>query len=82
MKQAGKGDRYRPVDQKKWDEGYERVFGQRDPCDGCTYDACPPICPAAEEYPRRPRKRNQTPADPILFPEAAKRERELEGDTT
>lgn len=24
---AGKGDRYRPVNQKKWDEGYERAFG-------------------------------------------------------
>lgn len=29
MKEAGKGDRYRPVDQKKWDEGYERVFGSK-----------------------------------------------------
>ena len=29
MKEAGKGDRYRPVDQRKWDEGWERVFGIR-----------------------------------------------------
>lgn len=25
---AGKGDSYRPVDKKKWDEGWERVFGK------------------------------------------------------
>ena len=24
---AGKGDRIRPFNRKKWDEGYERVFG-------------------------------------------------------
>lgn len=28
MSNAGKGDRIRPFDQKKWDEGYERVFGR------------------------------------------------------
>jgi hypothetical protein len=22
---AGKGDRYRPVDRKKWDKGWERI---------------------------------------------------------
>ncbi len=26
---AGKGDRYRPVDQKKWDEGWEKTFGDK-----------------------------------------------------
>lgn len=27
--QAGKGDKYRPVDQKKWDEGWEAAFGKK-----------------------------------------------------
>ena len=27
--QAGKGDSYRPVDKKKFDEGYERAFGKK-----------------------------------------------------
>ena len=26
---AGKGDNYRPVDQKKWDEGWELAFGKK-----------------------------------------------------
>jgi len=26
--QAGKGDRYRPVDQKKYDEGWKKAFGK------------------------------------------------------
>ena len=26
---AGKGDRYRHVDQKKWDEGWEAAFGKK-----------------------------------------------------
>jgi hypothetical protein len=26
---AGKGDRPRPVDRKKWDAGWERVFGKK-----------------------------------------------------
>ncbi len=26
---AGKGDRYRTVDQKKWDEGWEAAFGDK-----------------------------------------------------
>ena len=26
---SGKGDRYRPVDQKKWDENYTRIFGSK-----------------------------------------------------
>ena len=26
---AGKGDRYRKVDQKKWDEGWESAFGKK-----------------------------------------------------
>ena len=25
--QAGKGSKYRPVDQKKWDKGWEDAFG-------------------------------------------------------
>lgn len=25
---AGKGDSYRKVDQKKWDENYARIFGK------------------------------------------------------
>jgi len=29
--QAGKGDRLRPFDRKKWAEGYERAFGKRKP---------------------------------------------------
>ena len=28
---AGKGDRYRPIDQKKWDEGWEAAFGKKKP---------------------------------------------------
>ena len=24
--QAGKGDKYRPVDQKKWDENWKKIF--------------------------------------------------------
>jgi len=27
--QAGKGDRYRKVDQKKWDKNWERAFGKK-----------------------------------------------------
>ena len=26
---AGKGDKPRPVDKKKWDEGWERIFGNK-----------------------------------------------------
>jgi len=26
---AGKGDKYRPVDMKKWDEGWEKAFGKK-----------------------------------------------------
>ena len=26
--QAGKGDKYRPVNFKKWDEGWEAAFGK------------------------------------------------------
>lgn len=26
---AGKGSKYRPIDQKKWDEGWETAFGQK-----------------------------------------------------
>lgn len=27
--QNGKGDTYRPVNQKAWDENYERIFGKK-----------------------------------------------------
>ena len=27
--EAGKGDRYRPVDHKKWSENYDRIFGKK-----------------------------------------------------
>ena len=27
--QAGKGDKYRPVNFKKWDEGWESAFGKK-----------------------------------------------------
>ena len=27
--EAGKGGKYRPVDQKKWDEGWESAFGKK-----------------------------------------------------
>ena len=30
----GKGDRYRPVNRKKWDENYERIFGTRRQTEG------------------------------------------------
>tara|TARA_R100000008_G_C3534643_1_gene141286 strand:- start:286 stop:438 length:153 start_codon:yes stop_codon:yes gene_type:complete len=26
---AGKGDKYRPIDMKKWDEGWEKAFGKK-----------------------------------------------------
>jgi hypothetical protein len=26
---AGKGDTYRPVDQKRYDENYERIYGKK-----------------------------------------------------
>jgi len=26
---AGKGDKYRPVDYKKWSENYDRIFGKK-----------------------------------------------------
>jgi len=29
--QAGKGDKYRPVDQKKWDKNWEKAFGKKKP---------------------------------------------------
>ena len=34
--EAGKGDRYRPVDQKKYAEGWERVFGKK----SCKHSHC------------------------------------------
>lgn len=27
--QAGKGDSYRPVDQRKWSENWDRIFGKK-----------------------------------------------------
>jgi hypothetical protein len=30
MAGAGKGDDYRPVNQRKWDENYERIFGKKE----------------------------------------------------
>lgn len=27
--EAGKGDAYRKVDPKKWEEGWERIFGKK-----------------------------------------------------
>jgi hypothetical protein len=27
---AGKGGRYRKVDPKKWDEGYDRIWGKKE----------------------------------------------------
>lgn len=39
---AGKGDDYRPVDKKKFDETMDRIFGNRDPLEfqkGKRYDS-------------------------------------------
>ena len=33
--EAGKGDSYRRVDQKKWDESYERIYGKKKQCPRC-----------------------------------------------
>lgn len=30
---AGKGDTYRPVNKKKWDENFEKIFGHKDALD-------------------------------------------------
>ena len=27
---GGKGDKQRPTDRKKWDEGWERIYGNKD----------------------------------------------------
>lgn len=29
MREAGKGDTYRPTDQKAFNEGYDRIFGNK-----------------------------------------------------
>ena len=29
--EAGKGDKYRPVDQTKWDKNWEKAFGKKKP---------------------------------------------------
>lgn len=29
---AGKGDRYRPVDPKRWSEAWDRIFGKKRGC--------------------------------------------------
>lgn len=30
-REAGKGDTYRPYNRKKWEEGWERIFGKKKP---------------------------------------------------
>jgi len=30
MSEAGKGDDYRPVNKKVWDENYEKTFGKKE----------------------------------------------------
>ena len=30
MSDGGKGSKQRPTDKKKWDEGWERIFGNKD----------------------------------------------------
>jgi hypothetical protein len=37
---AGKGDAYRPVNQKKWDENYDRMFPSKKP--KASDDSSPP----------------------------------------
>lgn len=38
---AGKGDRYRPVDRKRYEENYEKLFGSEQcPEDDCTCKRC------------------------------------------
>lgn len=35
---AGKGDKYRPVDRKKYYENYDRIFGKKKECRTTTTD--------------------------------------------
>lgn len=39
MSQNGKGDGYRPVDRKRYEENYEAIFGKEGnpPPDACTF---------------------------------------------
>ncbi len=62
--EAGKGDRYRPVDQKKWYENYQRIFGDGklvharrravssgiDPCQVCDQITCITACQEKLQY--------------------------------
>lgn len=41
----GKGDAYRPVDQKKWSENYDRIFKQHDGTPEQTSDDRQTTCP-------------------------------------
>jgi hypothetical protein len=36
--QSGKGDRLRPVDKKKYDENFERIFGKTQTTKSCDED--------------------------------------------
>jgi hypothetical protein len=36
--EAGKGDMYRSVDQKKFDENFERIFGVKEKKVDCEYE--------------------------------------------
>ena len=39
MSDGGKGDKRRPEDQEKWDDGYERIWGKKPkPVDELTED--------------------------------------------
>lgn len=37
---AGKGDRPRPVDKEKWEENYNRLFGEKRKKDGSKDKPC------------------------------------------
>ncbi len=38
---AGKGDKYRPVDRKKYYENYDRIFGKKKECQPTIIDVKP-----------------------------------------
>lgn len=51
-REAGKGDTYRPVNQKKWDENYDRIFAPKNK--KVTHDSIdasrfPSVEPASED---------------------------------
>lgn len=56
----GKGDTYRPVDQKRYDESYDRIYGKRDPMK--VIDGCDPNNPPNKiiRIPQRLRTRLQS----------------------